>query len=111
MHELALEKACLFIGNQQQPGSDIASMMARETKLDQICTKNGILSVIDVVITLDMRDIAFRGNWDRVTKAEDNISFFVNWKSHFNSELREHLPKAARNTKYTSPVVLNTIIV
>ena len=38
VHKLAEEKAFLFIRNQQQPGSDIASMMARETKLEQIRT-------------------------------------------------------------------------
>ena len=58
-----------------------------------------------------MRGIAFRGNWDKVTKAEDgNFSCFVNWKSQFDGELREHLHKAARKAKYTSPVVQNTII-
>ena len=46
VHKLAEENACLFIRNQQQPGSHIASMMARETKLEQICTKKGILSFI-----------------------------------------------------------------
>ena len=81
-------------------------MMARGTKLEQIRTKKGILSIIDVVIALGMRGIVFRGNWDKVTKAEDgNFSFFVNWKSQFDGELREHLHKAARNAKYTSPVV------
>ena len=111
VHKLAEEKACLIIPNQQQPGSDIFSMMARETKLEQIRTKKGILSIIDVVIDLGMRGIAFRGNWDKVTKPEDgNFSFFVNWKFQFDGELREHLHRAARNAKYTSPVVQKTII-
>ena len=77
VHKLAEEKTCLFIRNQQQPGSDIASMMARETKLEQIRTKKGIMSIIDVVIALGMRGIAFRGNWDKVTKAEDGNFFFL----------------------------------
>ena len=111
VHKLAEEKTCLFIRNQRQPSSDIASIMARETKLEQIRTIKGILSIIDVVIALGMRGIAFRGNWDKVTKAEDrNFSYFVNWKSQFDGDLREHLHKAARNAKYTSPVVQNTII-
>ena len=52
-------------------------MMARETKLEQIRTKKGILSIIDVVIALGMRGIAFRGNWDEVTKAEDGNFLFL----------------------------------
>ena len=48
-------------------------MMARETKLEKIRTKKEevFLSIIDVVIALGMRGIAFRGKWDKVTKAED----------------------------------------
>ena len=74
--------------------------LARESKLEQIRTKKWILSIIDVVMALGMRGIAFRGDWDKVTKAEDGkFSFFVNWKSQFDGELREHLHKAARNAK------------
>ena len=40
----------------------------------------------------------------------ETFPFFVNWKSQFDGELREHLHKAARNAKYTSPVVQDTII-
>ena len=111
VHKLAEEKACLFLKNQQRPGLDVASMMAREGRIQQIRTKKGILSIIDVVIALGKRGIAFRGNWDKITKTEDgNFSVFVNWKSQFDGDLREHLHKAARNAKYTSPVVQNTII-
>ena len=34
----------------------------------------------------------------------------MNWKSQFDGDLREHLHKAARKAKYTSPVFQNTII-
>ena len=57
-----------------------------------------------------MRGNTFRSNWDKVTKADGNFSFFVNWKSQFDGELREHIHKASQNAKYTSPVVQNTII-
>jgi len=63
------------------------------------------------VIALDMRVIAFRSNWDKVRTPEvGNFSSFENWKSNFDNELREHLHKSARNAKYTSPIVQNTII-
>ena len=71
VHKLAEEKACLFLKNQQRPGLDVASMMAREGRIQQIRTKKGILSIIDVVIALGKRGIAFRGNCDKITKTED----------------------------------------
>ena len=47
--------------------------MAKEVGIQQARTKKGILSIIDVVVALG---IAFRGNWDKITKTEDgNFSF------------------------------------
>ena len=73
--------------------------------------KKGVLSVIDVVIALGQRGIAFRGNWDKDKKTEDgNFNFFVEWKAKYDSDLRDHLNNAPRNAKYTSPVIQNKII-
>ena len=80
----------------QEPGLDIASIMAKEVGIQQVRTKKGILSIIDVVVALGKRGIAFRGNWDKVTKTEDgNFSFFVDWKSQFDKDLKEHFQHAA----------------
>ena len=109
-HKLADEKASLFL-QTRQPGSDVASIMAKEVKIQQVRTKKGILSIIDVAIALGKRGIAFRGNWDKVRKTEDgNFSFFVDWKSQFDTDLKEHLQHAAKNAVYTSPLIQNTII-
>ena len=45
--------------------------MAKEVGIQQARTKKGILSIIDVVVALGKRGIAFRGNWDKITKTED----------------------------------------
>ncbi len=34
----------------------------------------------------------------------------MNWKSQFDRDLKEHFQHAAKNAKYTSPLVQNTII-
>ncbi|XP_068759728.1 zinc finger MYM-type protein 1-like [Montipora capricornis] len=45
-----------------------------------------------------------RGNWDPSKRDEDgNFSFFVDWKSKYDPELKDHLDHASGNAKYTSP--------
>ena len=71
----------------------------------------GILSIIDVILALGQRRIAFRGNWDKEKKSEDGkFAFLVNWKSTFHQDLKEHLASASDNAKYTSPRIQNEII-
>ena len=38
------------------------------------------------------------------------LLFFVNWKSNFDTELKEHMRDAPENAKYTSPSIQNEII-
>jgi hypothetical protein len=71
--------------------------MAKEVAIQRVRTKKGIMSIIDVVVALGKRGIAFRGNWDKVKKIEDgNFSFFVDWKSGFDEDLKEHFTKNAK---------------
>ena len=73
----------------RQPGLDVASLMNKGMGIQRVHTKKGIMSIIDVVVALGKRGIAFWGNWDRDTKTEDgNFSFFVDWKSGFDSDLK-----------------------
>ena len=109
-HKLSEEKTVLFLKNQQ-PGLDIASIMAKEVGIQQVRTKKGILLILDVILALGKRGFAFRGHWDKITKTEDgNFPFFVKWKSQFDRDLEDHFQHAARNAKYTSPIVQNAII-
>ena len=39
-----------------------------------------------------------------------NFTFFLNWKSTFHKDLKEHIEHAADNAKYTSPKIQNEII-
>ena len=109
-HQLAEEKAVNFL-KTREPGKDVASSLQKQRAEQQLRVKKGILSVIDAVISLGQRGIAFRGNWDHSAQEEDgNFSFFVNWKSRYDQELSDHLKYAPENAKYTSPRIQNEII-
>ena len=109
-HKGADEKAALFL-QTRQTGTDIYARIVKQVAEQQVRTSKGILSIIDVILSLGQRGIAFRGNWDKEEKSEDgNFAFFVNWKSTFEQDLKEHLASASDNAKYTSPRIQNEII-
>lgn len=109
-HQLAEEKAVNFL-KTREPGKDVTSILQKQLAAQQVRMKEGILSIIDIVIALGQRGIAFRGNWAQSAKAEDgNFSFFVDWKSKYDQKLEEHLKHAPENAKYTSPYIQNEII-
>ena len=90
---------------------DIHAQIFRQASEQQVRTHKGNLSLIDIILALGQRGIPFRGSWDKVEKSEDgNFIFFVNWKSKFHEDLKEHLVHATDNAKYTSPMIQNEII-
>ena len=107
-------KACLkansFISTRQTD-TDIGSQLSTQVAAQQHRTKQGILSIIDIIISLEQRGIPLRGDWDKSKQAEDgNFAFFVDWKSKFDRSLQEHIQYAPENAKYTSPAIQNEII-
>ena len=71
----------------------------------------GVLSIIDVVIALGQRSIPLRDNWDPSKRNEDrNFSFFVDLKSKYDPELKDHLDHASGSAEYKSPRIQNEII-
>ena len=69
------------------------------------------MSIIDLIIALGQRGIAFRGNWDAKQNEEDgNFSFFLHWKAKTDDDLAQHLKFAQPNAKHTSPQIQNEII-
>lgn len=110
-HKVAEQKASLFLQQVHQPTSNIGAMLSKQLAEQQIHTKKGILSIIDVILTLEQRGVPFRGNWDKKENAKDgNFAYFVNWKAKFDKDLQDHLEKSADNAKYTSPKIQNTVI-
>ena len=86
---------------------NIGSLLSEQVAKQQLRTKRGILSIIDIILVLGQRGIPFRGNWDRKEKSKDGNFFFINWKSTFHKNLKEHVQHSADNAKYTSPKILN----
>ena len=69
------------------------------------------LAVLDVVIVLAKRGIAFRGNWDSAAMKENgNFEFFIKWLAKYDESLSEHLSTAAKNARYLSPQIQNEMI-
>ena len=89
----------------RRPGNDISTRLQSQAAEQQHRTIKDVLSIIDVVIALGQRGIPLRGNWD-----PPNFSFFVDWKSKYDPELKDHLDHASGNAKYTPPRIQNEII-
>ena len=70
-----------------------------------------LLSILDVITTLAVRGIALRDNWNSQQHQEDgNFDYFIEWKSRFDSTLRNHLDTSPRNARYLSPQIQNELI-
>ena len=68
-----------------------------------------MISIIDVIIRLGRRNIAFRGNWVKEDGKEDgNFQYLIHWKANFDESLKLHLSTAQH--KCMSPKVQNEFI-
>ena len=110
IHKDAEQKVSSFSGTRQA-GTDIEAKLSKQISEEQARTKNGILSIIDIVLALGMRGIPFRGNWIKEDHVEvGNFAFFVKWKANFDMALDDHLKHASKSAKFTSPRIQNEII-
>lgn len=110
-HITASQRAKNFLRCVQNAGEDINAKLCQQEKDAQIRTKKGLLSIIDVVLVLGQRGVALRGNWQKEIQEEDgNFNFFMNWKAKYDTDLANHLGKASKAAKYTSPHIQNEII-
>ena len=70
-----------------------------------------LLAILDVVIVLAKRGIAFRGNWDSAAMKENgNFEFFIKWLAKYDESLSEYLSTVAKNARYLSPQIQNEMI-
>ena len=70
-----------------------------------------LLAILDVVIVLAKRGIAFRGNRDSAAvKKNGNSEFFRKWLPKYDESLSEHLSTGAKNARYLSPQIQNEVI-
>jgi hypothetical protein len=67
--------------------------------------------IIDIIITLGKRNIAFRGNRNKKLLEEDgHYMYFVNWKAKFDETLKWHISKENPHGKYLSPRAHNEFV-
>ncbi|VDI00342.1 Hypothetical predicted protein [Mytilus galloprovincialis] len=60
---------------------------------------------------LGQRNIALSGNWEKIAHQEDgNFQFFINWKSNFDTVLKDHLKTAHMSMTCLSPQIQNELI-
>ena len=76
-HQDAEERVSGFLKTHQL-GTDIEARLSKQSAEQKARAKKGLLSIIDVVMTLGMRAVALRGNWNKEENEEDgNFLFFV----------------------------------
>ena len=110
-HKDAVEKAMHFISICEGEEKNICSSISRAYEERVKRNREILISIIDVVIILGQRNIAFRGNWDKVKQEEDgNFKFFVRWKAEYDTVLKKHIETAHRSMTYLSPTIQNELI-
>lgn len=73
---MAEERALNWLKNRK-PGNDVVSKITEQLPEEQIRRRKGILSIMDLIIALGQRGIAFRANRDAKQNEEDsNFNFF-----------------------------------
>lgn len=68
-----------------------------------------LLSILDVIVCLGQRNVAFPGSWEGESEA-GNFHHFVDWKSEFESTLKIFLQTAPKNPMYLSPAIQNELL-
>ena len=107
-HISSSERVLGFLHCIKNAGTDIHAKIGKGAAEVQIRTKQGILSIIDVVTALGQRGIPFRGNWSGDEQAEDrNCVFIVDGKVKYDSDVADQLCFARKAEKYTSPQIQN----
>ncbi|XP_056017385.1 52 kDa repressor of the inhibitor of the protein kinase-like [Ostrea edulis] len=99
----------LAISNMEKPAVTQSISKARSDKIER--NRAALTSIIDIIITLGKRNIAFRGNWNKEISEEDgNFMFFINWKATFDETLKWHISKENPYGKYLTPRAQNEFI-
>lgn len=92
----AAEASKDFLAVCEDAKSDIYSSLSKIYEEQVAKNRTILISIIDVIAVLGQRNIALCGNWDKELKNEDgNFQFFIDWKSSFDSVLKEHLETAS----------------
>lgn len=111
IHKDALTQAEQFLAICNNERLSIASQVSTAYNASIQRNRTILLSILDVITTLAVRGIPLRGNWNSLQHGEDgNFDYFIEWKSRFDSILRNHLDSSPRNVRYLSLQIQNELI-
>ncbi|XP_068762515.1 zinc finger MYM-type protein 1-like [Montipora capricornis] len=111
IHKDALTQAEKFLAICNNERLSIASQVSTAYNASIQRNRTILLSILDVITTLAVRGIPLRGNWNSLQHRDDgNFDYFIEWKSRFDSILRNHLDSSPRNARYLSPQIQNELI-
>jgi len=106
IHKNALTQAEQFLAICTNERLSIASQVSTAYNASIQRNRTILLSILDVITTLSVRGIPLRDNWNSLQHREDgNFDYFIEWKSRFDSILRNHLDSSLRNARYLSPQI------
>ncbi|KAK7132902.1 hypothetical protein R3I93_019224 [Phoxinus phoxinus] len=108
-HRKSTEKAENFISVVQKKRKDISSIISQQYEEKVTANRNSLLSIIDIIVCLGQRNVAFRGSWEGDSE-NGNFNHFVNWKAQFDVALKQHMQTAPKNAIYLSPAIQNELI-
>ncbi|XP_014676415.1 PREDICTED: uncharacterized protein LOC106816351, partial [Priapulus caudatus] len=122
-HISCMNKAVSLLEISQGVTSSIKQHIS-QAYADEVKRNREIMaSIVDVILQLGSRGIALRGSWIKCQDGEKrpltgsengyedgNFNSFVEWKSHFDEVLMNHLQHHDGNAKYLSPEVQNQLI-
>ncbi|XP_056595590.1 52 kDa repressor of the inhibitor of the protein kinase-like [Triplophysa dalaica] len=108
-HRKSTEKAENFLSVVQKKRKDISSIISQKYEEKVIANRNSLLSIIDIIVCLGQRNVAFRGSWEGDSE-NGNFNHFVNWKAQFDVALKQHMQTAPKNAIYLSPAIQNELI-
>ncbi len=108
-HRKSTEKAENFLSVVQKKRKDISSIISQKYEEKVIANRNSLLSIIDIIVCLGQRNVAFRGSWEEDSE-NGNFNHFVNWKAQFDVALKQHMQTAPKNAIYLSPAIQNELI-
>ena len=64
-----------------------------------------------MILVLGQRNIALRGNLDKIAHQEDiNFQFFINWKPDFDTVFKDHLKTTHNSMNYLSSQIQSELV-
>jgi len=92
-----------FCSKHINPARTFSAMLSKQVAEQQLRTQKCILSIIDIILVLGTKKHSIQTKLGQEGKIRRwKFHFFVNWKSTFHKDLKEHMEHSADNARYSS---------